>query len=478
MPAISNAKLSLSMGVFKGYRLIGNPLIRIKSCFISWCSDIDRYLFHTIHMDVRDLLSVPTIHKDVRDQLSAESIAKLSTVLPIIGKLDESEVRELFSLFAAIRTNAAHIACNQKLYLNKGLKDKMLSMCQPLFDITCKGKKLTMFGQYYVLSFLSQAYQVHAIVHRLFRFDNFFDVDRKNLVQFHAKLQAQARKCCGKSNETYSQYDDDVKQKQMYLTQVVRPAVEKIFLTLEAECEPNRTASSYSPKFSKLSRSFKDELGDKELFRRVSWLRNQWFHRVCLGDAVGGYKGHPPIMEIEVVEEFLRDLKIALKRLGHYEETLASIAELGKSLLHFALSRWVELTYKLLETNLFLDSKFHDRVAKVNAAYQSAHEQGDAFYTLALDLASRNVGWKFQRDCFVDRKPRSIKVGNVRFLHLRCDHGFDIHGLHTDAQDLYLADGGNYELRETINGFSLEEIHFEADEPLCDAMYIFAATLN
>ena len=465
MPAISNAKLSLPMGVFEGYRLIGNPLIRIKSCFISWCSDIDRYLFCTIQMDVRD-------------PLSAENIANLSTVLPIIGKLDESEVRELFSLFAAIRTNAAHTFCNRKLYLNDGLKAKMLSLCQPLFDITCNGKELTVFGQYYVLSFLSQAYQVHAIIHRLFRFDNFFDVGRKNLVQFHAKLQAQAKKCCGKSNETYSQYDDDVKQKQMYLSQIVRPSVEKIFLTLEAECEPNRTAASYSPKFSELSSSFQNELGDEELFQRVSWLRNQWFHRVCLGDAVGGYKGHPQTMEVEVVEEVLRDLKRSLKRLGHYEKTLASIAELGKSLLHFALSRWIELTYKLLETNLFLDYKFHERVAKVNAAYQSAHEQGDAFYTLALDLASRSVGWRFQRDCFADRKPRSIKVGNVRFFHLHCDHGFDIHGLHTDAHDLYLADGGNYELRETINGFSLEEIHFEADEPLCDVMFIFAATLN
>ena len=463
----SDAKLCLTKGLRESYESVTEAVLNVKSGFISLCADIDRYIRLTAGCEIGE-------------EMDEASIERLRHLYPLLNGLTTDQWKRLMTTFSFIRNDSAHLYQNKAVYLDRSVQSYLEGLVKPEMRLMVNGNELTIYGAYYVLSFLAQKYQLFPFVSNVINKRNFGNMSRKEMTKFTVSTVKLHAPYCGKGKPiglaTVVGLGDAT-----YVNDTLRRHLSKVFLGLEAVAFEHSQASTYSPSFREILSHVGCVAKDKELYDDLVELRNVWFHGHTLGDEVR--IPNKPVKTFDLFETIktLKRLEEAIIDSEEYDYLTEQIATFGESLLFFKCLRLVELSYKVLDSRVLEREKLDERVKNLAGGYKIVTSASDYFYKEASSLIlSGPLDWKVVSSKFssADCRPRVTSVDELKIITMHSENGFDIGGYHTNEKTLTLCDVTiPYEFSLTINGKRLSDYSLVLERDICPRVKVYRAEL-
>ena len=461
----SNAKLRLEKSIKDNYKYITETLVNVKGAFISICADIDRY----IRLKTRC---------EIREDIDEEAVKKLEDIYPYLSGLKIDQWRKVICIFIAIRNDNAHLYQNKPVYIDRDILIYLKTLNEPRMAVVANGNELTLYGAYYFLSFLAQKFQIWTFTSLLLRRANFVELEKVEVGKFQTSHQHSLQKTCG-IGKPIGQNSEKATVEVMYLNDTLRRKLTNIFLKLEAVAFDKNKAVAIAPKFREILSSIEPILKNQELFDRMIFLRNAWFHGHSLGDEVVLPNGEKKIFDLTDTMETMYLLKETLIWYEKYDPITEQVDSFGKALLDFKVLRLVELSYKVLDSRLLKKDKFDSRLEQLLRGFENFNSIGDEYYRKASALLFDGpLSWKLSWEKFsdADYRQRETCVEELKIIVLRSDSGFDIGGNHTDLKTLVFCDVTLplfYSLK--INGHRISEFPLTLERDVCSRVKVYSA---
>ena len=461
----SGGKLRLTKTIKKNYKFITKPLLEVKSAFIAICADIDRYIRLSIGCEIRE-------------ELDDSTVSRLQKLFPRLSKMSLDQWNRLIFIFLDIRNNNAHLYQNKPIFIDKDILSYLTQLVAPEMDAVSEGNELTVYGAYYVLSFLSQKFQLWPFISSLLDGRNFDGMGKKEFPTFRIKSQHLLQEFGG-IGKPIGNCGGPCKTSLMHINDTLRRELTSVFLGLEAVAIDQEFAIKYSPSFRTILGNIEEIEERGELSKRLIELRNIWFHGHWLGDEVVLPDGTRKIFDFYETIETLRMLKEALAGCERYNSVTTQIESFGKALLDMKVLRLVEVSYKLLDSRLLTDDKLEERVANLEKAYSILSVTEEGYLNAAASLLGNGpIAWKLSAAKFsnADSFPRKTVTDELKIIILDSQTGFDIGEFHTDAKTLALCEVClPDEFSLSVNGKKLKEYRICLEHELCTKIKIYRA---
>lgn len=464
----SKRKLRLVKSIKDNYRYVIEPLVNVKSAFISICADIDRYI----------RLSTGC---EIRKELDEGTVEKLKELYPCLSGLNTEQWNRLLLVYINIRNDNAHLYQNKPIYLDRDILSYLEALVNPEMTPVVHENELTLYGAYYVLAFLAQKFQLWLFVTSLMRGQNFSDMGKKEFAAFQKDSQHRLQEFCG-IGKPIGNAEGQRMVDLAYLNDTLRRELTSVFLGLEAVALDKSLCLGISPSFRSVLGNIPPITQNQALFDRMTELRNIWFHGHWLGDDVTMPDGSRKRFDFYEAIETLRMLREALIDYEKYDSVTLQIESFGKALLDLKVLRLVEVSYKILDSRLLTLPKLEERLSNMAKAYEMFIAVEDRYYEAASSLLlSGPVTWyvcaaKFSN---ADYLPRETKVEELKIIKLHSDSGFDIGHFHTNVQDLILCDvvlPDGFSL--TINGRALSQYPLVLCRDVCKRIKVYRADMT
>lgn len=153
-------KFSLNDSIDSVYSVVDKKVLGIKASVINLCSDIDRYF--------RLVLSI-----DICDYLDEEQYDRVIGLFPSLSCMSIEQFNRFINMIKNIRTINAHLHLRKPIFIDDDLEYVLSSLVKPQYKVRVNNK-LTMYGQMYVLIFISQKYNLWPFITSYYR-NAYFD---------------------------------------------------------------------------------------------------------------------------------------------------------------------------------------------------------------------------------------------------------------------------------------------------------------
>ena len=118
-----------------------------------------------------------------------------------------------------------------KFFFDEDLENYFKSIAEPKYLISINNQ-FTLYGAFYLLSFLSCKYQIWTFVSAFFRKSSFEETEKANYVQIQQDIEKFHQSLCG-TGKIIANCNEDNKLSLSYLNSVCKTSLTVIFFELE-----------------------------------------------------------------------------------------------------------------------------------------------------------------------------------------------------------------------------------------------------
>lgn len=441
----------IELTVKKAYFKLDKRVINTKSAFIGLCTDIDR--FFNSHFGFK-----------MNEKIDEKKLSNVYKIFPKLSGLNCEQFNRILILFSNIRAVNAHLLKNTQIIVDEDLIDYFTSIAEPKYQIT-QENKLTLYGCFYLLSFLSCKYQIWPFV-VLFIRPEVLDKEEKN--DFNAiqqKVEKFHQELCGNGKPFFNTNEIDDKKDLQYLNDKCKASLTQIFFSIEKVFIRSKFTTFNSPSFRIMLNNI-NELNNEDKDKILD-LRNAWLHGKLLNDIVAD-ENKTFTFNLDLVINTLDLLKSKIKYNALYGELVSDINDFGQSIFNYYVLRLIEVSYKILDVRLLTSEKLDERIKNSLFAFENFNKVDFSFYKKISPIMDEKIRHKITKEKFSDKMTRRIETDQIKIFYLHSDTGFQIGDFHSDLTDLVLTETDVYpEYQNKINGKYLSEYQFKTKIEVC-----------
>lgn len=413
-------KFSLNDAVSTYYDKVDMTTIELKSGFLGICTEIDRYFKLALKLD---------LNKPVSEYHSP----KFLEIFPNLFDMTHSQLEELRVLFCEIRNINAHLFLNHPIVISTSLTDYFVSVAKPQFSIV-SGKELTMYGMLYILTFISQKYQLWPFLTECLKNKYFSDFTKKETSKMQTSTQHFLQDFCGTGKPIFLNENIN-KTHLLFLNDTCKRYMTKIFFALEKSIMGWSLSSTNVPPFSYLIKRNEPFSKESEIADNLIQLRNCWFHGTAIFDET-----YSSIFSLKFVLSILLQTKKILLNNVKYQSVVLLMEEFGEKLLHYYALRIVEVSYKLLDKRLLTEDKVDSRITDINRAVVNLEQSQINFFDMAAELINKDeISYPIGASKFLDFIPRTTKTKLLQILKIKSNDYISIGKYQTNHNEVCLA---------------------------------------
>ena len=457
--------LNLTDKTTVAYDKINNTVTDLKSHFLNLCGEINR--FFNINFGVLLTEKTPILKDE-----------KFNKVFPILSGATDTQLQQLLEVFCKIRNLNAHLFLSFPITVPTELNDFLSTLPKPEYEITVDGK-LTVFGMIYILSLLSQKYQLTPFLFEVLRNKYFYKIVKQEKVDILTRLQNYFYSLCGKGKPTYNTGDGFDSLDVQNFNNTIKQYLTKVFFGIE-KCTLKWTLSSKSePLFNYLLYKNSPFKQHNKLSKKLLRLRKNWIDGVALFDEINN-NGFIYTVTLNSVISVLTELKDLLSGEKDYELVVDSIKEFGEKLYAFYTLRLIEISYKILDSTLFMEDKIEDRLQSSIKAVERIKQAPSQFFELAEKLVGHSpVTYTINAGRFGDKLPRVFETDNLKILKITSANPIKIGEYQTSLTKIYFAlVSVDIEKLKLINGISPCDLKGEKTDSFSSKISIYSVKLD
>lgn len=459
-------KLSLEMPLDVAYSVIDETTIGVKPSVIALCSDIDRYF--KLGLDL-----------NISEQINEYEYNRVKREYPYLANLSLEQLNRLLIVFKSIRYINAHLHLRKPVFIDDDIIEYLTYILKPDYSIS-HNNKLTVYGEAYILYFLSRKYNIFPFVTSFYKHQYFEEIavlKGKEKSDFQVNTQHVVQELCGVGKPIYPNNVD--RFNYQFMNDLFKKYMTRIIYSIEKCCAKTKKSFDNTWSMSKILNNTSAFDYEDEVYNLIISLRNCWLHGVCLNEQI---EIDGKIEELNYQFIFSSFTKIKRCLMKHEEEFRLVIEELNDfaiSCFNFYVLRLIEVSYKVLDNRLLTEDKIDSRVENLNVAFKRFNKAKLDYYELAGELIEPDdIVFKVGASKFVDNFPRKTKCYKLNIIKFHSEDGFDIGEYHTDNKELVLATinlDGDY-LNE-INGRYLSEYSLENEIIFGNRISVYDAIL-
>lgn len=434
----------IELSVKQAYLKLNNKVVNVKSAFVGLCTDIDR--FFALNFGFK-----------MNENIDEEKLSEVYKVFPNLSGLNCEQFNRVLVLFSNIRAVNAHLLKNTQIIVDEDLIKYFVSIAEPKYLIK-DGNKLTLYGCFYLLTFLSCKYQIWPFITLFIRPEMLDKEDRESFIVKQQELEKYHQGICGKGKPIFSATETHSKQDIQYLNEKCKAVLTKIFFSIEKVFIRSIYTSFRCPSFKTMLNNIREL--DDDVKTKINDLRNCWFHGKLLNDVVVDNKTF--IFDLNLVLETLGLLKDKIQYNRNYKDLVCDINGFGQELFNFYILRLIEVSYKILDARLLVSEKLDERINNSLVALKQFNKADDEFYKKLSLIMDENIYHKISQEKFTDKMRRFVSLKQIEIFYLHSDTGFQIGDFYTSLTDLALVNLDIcLEYQNKINGKYLSEYQFQ-----------------
>lgn len=435
----------IELTVKQAYFKLDKRVANVKSAFIGLCTDIDR--FFTLHFGFK-----------MNEKINKKMLSKVCNLFPNLSGLSCEQFNRILVLFSNIRGVNAHLSKNTQIIIDEDLVKYFVSIAEPKYLIRNENK-LTLYGCFYLLSFLSCKYQIWTFVTSFLRPEVLDEEERDNFNAKQQELEKYHQEICGNGKPIFNETQTHGNQEIQYLNEKCKTALTNIFFSIEKVFMKSRYTSFHCPSFKNMLNNI-HELDD-DIKKNINNLRNYWLHGKLLNDVIiDGNKTFK--FDLNLIIDTLALLKNKIQINSIYKDIICDIDEFGQSLFNFYILRLIEVSHKILDVRLLTCEKLDERINNSLNALKNFQKIDYDFYKKLSSIMDRTIYHKITKEKFTDKTMRIVNIKQIKIIYLHSDNGFQIGDFYTKLTDLALTDSYiSLEHQNKINGKYLSEYQFQ-----------------
>ncbi len=459
-------KLSLEMPLDVAYSVINHTTIGVKSSVIALCSDIDRYF--RLKLDL-----------NVSNHINEFEYNRVKREYPYLANMSLEQFNRLLIVFKSIRDINAHLHLRKPVFIDDDIIEYLTYILQPDYALEVNNK-LTVYGEAYILYFLSRKYNIFPFVTAFYKFEYFKEISKmtgKEKSDYQVNTQHVVQELCGIGKPIYPNNVD--KFNYQFMNDLFKKYMTRIIYSIEKCCSKTNKSFDNTWSMSKILNNSSAFDFDEEVYNLIITLRNCWLHGFCLDEQID-FDGKSIKLDYQFI--FTSFTKIKRCLMNHEEEFKLVIDELNDfaiSCFNFYVLRLIEVSYKVLDSRLLSEDKIDSRVRNLNLAFERFNKAKLDYYELAGELIEPDdIVFKVGGSKFADETTRMTKCYKLNIIKFQSEDGFDIGDYHTDNKNLVLAsidiDG---DFSNEINGRYLSEYSLENEKKFGNRISVYDAVL-
>jgi len=459
-------KLSLEMPLDVAYSVIDETTIGVKSSVIALCSDIDRYF--KLGLDL-----------NISEQINEYEYNRVKREYPYLANLSLEHFNRLLIVFKNIRDINAHLHLRKTVFIDDDIIEYLTYILKPDYSIS-HNNKLTVYGEAYILYFLSRKYNIFPFVISFYKHQYFEEIavlNGKEKSEYQVNTQHVVQELCGVGKPIYPNNVD--RFNYQFMNDLFKKYMTRIIYSIEKCCSKTKKSFDNTWSMSKLLNNTSAFDYEDEVYNLIISLRNCWLHGVCLNEQI---EIDGKIEELNYQFIFSSFTKIKRCLMKHEEEFKLVIEELNDfaiSCFKFYVLRLIEVSYKVLDNRLLTKDKVDSRVENLNVAFERFNKAKLDYYELAGELIEQDdIVFNVGASKFTDKFPRKTKCYKLNIIKFHSEDGFDVGEYHTDNKELVVASinlDGNY--MNEINGRYLSEYSLENETKFGNRISVYDAIM-
>ena len=416
---------SLNQAVSSAFALPDSQTKTIKAAIVGLCSEADRFFRLSFNLDIYS-------------QVTEKEFYEIKGPFPNFRKLTLEQFNRLLFTFVSIRDVSAHLFLNKPIYLDDDIKEFICDIINPRYSLT-NGRETTVFGVICVALLFSQLYLLWPFISKTIRHKIFGEITKESLVELQQLFQNNVKPLVSTCKPIYPEEHPFMTMSDVtYFIEVSKETLTKILFDLELYSTKKPTTKTKVSAFKGLLAKYNCLNSNPELMERIAKLRNYWLHGYRLFDQI---KDGNEIFSFDLnfIFDILFDVKEAFLP-SNVPPILNDINDFGSSAIYFYALRVLELSYKLLDSNIFDPEKAEKRVRNIMNAYSRCMLPDGTFFTRAQSLLTKKkLDWYLSGSKFQDLQPRIILLERIEIFEFSSKKGFDIGEHHVDADELVVA---------------------------------------
>ena len=441
----------------EAFKFVNSTTVKIKSALVSLSADIFR--FFKIYFGVQ-----------LNDKISEKDFRKILKVYPKFSSLSVEQFNRFCRLYCSVRNLCAHLYLSYSVSLDSDLKEFIEQNCEVLYPIEINNE-LTIYGAVIILSLLSKKIMIWPFCTAFFRSENFTDISAtgEELSLFQINMQKLLNNNCGFSGSLPTPKGIIVTNstEYAYINDTLKRYLTNIFFDLEKSLSIG--ASRNMKKGSLANMLSSCHYFNEPLISKIIGLRNCWLHGTFIGDVIER-DGENFKFTFEYVIGVLKELQSAVSLdCTRFKRIIRDVESLGEGFLDFYVLRLVEVSYKVLDSRVFLLDKIEERLNNSSRAFKRLLNIDSKLLKLFSSLITKDVHqWNVHSAKFLDKIERAPTLSNLKIAKIHCAHGFKIGDYSTNQTDIVLAIVPiDKDCKILINEHDLESVGYLNKTDLC-----------
>ena len=411
---------SLNSSLTSTYSRVDRLTLTLKAAVIGVCSSVDRFFYLTFGMNLSD---------DVNEKC----FEKIKQVYPNLSNLTLDQAKRYFKKINQIRNLNAHLYKTKAIKIDRDLEEYFKLFWEPEYPI-CVKSELTIYGQYYVLSFVANKYDIWKFVTEYFEGRHIAELEQMNSDKrdkFRKNLNRKSMSICGIAKPLYKKTNYE----SLYMNNMFRKHLTKIIFEIEKAAV--RLNINHCIDLKDSLENISCLKSNREILNLICFLRNRWFHGSILGDIVI-FDGDDICFDFEfVLNSFIRIKRCLSQEAAIFRQVIDSLNSFAQACLNYFVLRVIEVTYKLLDKRLLTEDKFKERIQNLNNSYDRFINANYKFYLLAEQLLEpKDMEFYLNGKKFTDGVARITRCNKLQFVNLNSETGFDIGPYHIDQKEI------------------------------------------
>lgn len=445
------SKTSLNLSLDSAYKYVDKNVICIKTAVINLCADIDRYF--RVRLNVN-------ISKEVKEY----SFYEIKRTFPSLSKMTLEQFNRLLLLVVNIHNINAHLHLSKPVFIDEDIEEYLYNILEPDYIVSVN-RKLTIYGEAYVLYFLSQKYNLFPFITAFFNIriiKEFSSFTGQEITNYQYETQHIVQQYCGLGKPVYPEITD--KFDYQFMNNMFRKHMTKVIFDLEKTCSNRTKAHSTSSCIATVLRNSYAFDNDEETLDLIVFLRNSWLHGTAIDDVVDKNGEKIKFTYEFIFKSFIQIKKCLLNSFKDFDIVLKDLNEFATSYLSFYVLRLIEVSYKVLDKRLLTEDKVESRIKNLDFAYDRIQKANVKFYNLVSELIDPDdIHFKISGSKLQDSTTRFFNTQDIKVIQLSSNTGFDIGNYHTNAKQLVLValnideENMNYINGKNINEYLLTE---------------------
>ena len=459
-------KISLEMCVDSAYSVVNERVLDIKSCVINLCSDIDRYFRLRLGLNISS-------------EVNNYEFNRIKKEYPYLANMSLEQFNRLLIIFKSIRDINAHLHLRKPIFIDDDIIEYLTYILQPDYSVNVDNK-LTVYGQAYILYFLSHKYNLFPFLSSFFSFKHFEEISKmtgKETNDYKVNTQHVVQEICGIGKPIYPNNVD--KFEYQFMNDLFKRHMTKFIYKIELACSDTTKSFDDTWSLAKVLRKAETYVYDEEVFNLIIDLRNCWLHGVCLNEKAEIDGQYVELSYQFIFKAFAKIKRWLLKNKDEFRDVIDELNKFVISCFNYYTLRLIEVSYKVLDSRLLTEEKIESRVKNLKLAFERFNKAQKNYYELAGELIEPDdMVFEVAGSKFTDSIPRRTKCYRLRILKFSSDSGFDIGDFHTNSNELIVASIDlNQKYANEINGRYLSEYRLTKEMKYGNRISVYTANI-